>query len=110
MNLTALRVLGLAACLSGAVLFTSGCESPQHRHGAEAGERPQPQAMMCDKCGAMWVSKPHRTAGGKVTVFQPKGRTLCPDCQKAAENYFKTGELPQHCPACGGMPQACEMR
>lgn len=108
MNLTALRVLGLAACLGGVVLFTSGCKSRQHRYGAEGDERPG--AVLCDACGAMWVSKPYRTAGGKVTVFQPKGRTLCPDCQKAAENYFKTGELPQRCPACGGVPQACEMR
>ncbi len=108
MNLTALRALGLAACLSGAVLLTAGCQSRQHRYGAEGDDRPR--AMMCDRCGATWVSKPYRTAGGKVTVFHPKGRTVCPDCEKAAENYFKTGELPQRCPACGGMPQACEMR
>ena len=59
----------------------------------------QEQAIMCAKCQAVWVKRPHEA--GKVTVYHRQEAMVCPDCRTAAETYFATGRLEHTCRVCG---------
>ncbi len=69
------------------------------------------QAVMCDKCKTVWVSRP-MPAGSKVNpgylAYRDVKSMECPECESAVATFFKTGSLQHRCTHCGGALAHCE--
>ena len=96
------RLLILAGSL-GLVTFLPSCQSTAP---ATAGT----EAVMCDKCKAVWVKAPVSlgTPANRGSIMYRDSKTMtCPDCQLAINNYWKTGSMKHTCSACGGTLTHC---
>jgi len=84
------------------------CEA--HTKTYEGAAAVKSDAITCPKCETTWVKQPEQVTAGRstVTVFRNKGKMTCPDCEKAAATYFKTGQLGHNCPSCGTAMQHCK--
>ena len=89
--------------MAGAIALMTGCTTTGHKAGMSMGA--DEPAVMCGKCQAVWVSRPHQI--NKVTVYRKVKTMQCPDCNSAAENFFKTGKFDHTCTACGDSLMAC---
>jgi len=99
---TAKRIM-TASLMAGAIALMTGCATTG-RQACEA-KGADDQAVMCGKCQAVWVSRPHQI--NKVTVYRKVKTMSCPDCDSAATNFFKTGKFDHTCTACGDSLMAC---
>ena|SRR2546421_10797711 len=103
------------ALLAAASLLAVGCKSgnepdhsTMHDHSGMSGmamRSPDP-AVMCEKCGTMWVkSQATNDKGAPVPfAYNWKKAEVCPDCEKAAQGYFANGALVE-CKMCGSTLQ-----
>ena len=86
----------------------TGCASPSQT----APQRgPVLSAITCDKCRSVWIqhaerSSTFRGAAGPY-VLRTENRMVCPDCESAAETFFRTGALKHRCAHCGGTMSHC---
>lgn len=101
---------GLAVFVMGASLLmgVSGCQTGA---GGCCGS-PQ-EAVTCDRCHAVWVRRVDRSiwskgTAGPIALRSEKGGMACPDCEMAAEGFFKGGKLAHHCKRCGGTLAHCK--
>ena len=99
-----MRLLILAGSL-GLVTVLPSCQSTG-TGATTAGT----EAVMCDKCKTVWVSKP-TTLGSPgrtpVTVLRNSKTMTCPDCELAIANFWKTGQMKHTCSHCGGTLAHC---
>lgn len=97
------RLFILAGSLGLATMLSS-CQSTGS--ASTAGT----EAIMCDKCKTVWVSKP-TTIGSpgrmQTTILRDSKTMTCPDCQLAINNYWKTGSMKHVCATCGGTMTHC---
>lgn len=97
------RLLILASSL-GLVAFLPSCQST-----ATTAAGPS-EAVMCAKCKTVWISKPVTLGSpgrGQVTVLRDSKTMTCPECQLAADNYWKTGSMKHTCSHCGDSLTHC---
>jgi hypothetical protein len=87
------------AC-AAATALVSGCMTTN----STASKEVQP-AVMCAKCETTWVRSPQTL--GRATVYSRHKKMTCPDCNSAAENFFKTGKFEHTCKTCGDNLSAC---
>ena len=68
-------------------------------------------AVMCDKCKTVWVMNKPTTLGSpgrmQTTIYRDTKTMTCPDCQLAADNFWKTGSMKHTCTHCGGNLTHC---
>ena len=70
------------------------------------------EAIMCDKCKTVWVSKPTTigSPGRMQTIILRDSKTMtCPDCSLAIANFWKTGSMKHTCSSCGGTRTHCTL-
>jgi hypothetical protein len=69
-------------------------------------------AIMCDKCKTVWVTRPATSPaskGGAPYTSYRKVKTMeCKDCESAVATFFKTGKLQHECKACGSELTHCK--
>ena len=83
-----------------AMALVSGCSTTNSK--VSKAEQP---AVMCAKCETTWMRSPH--AMGKTTVYRRHTKMVCPDCDSAVENFFKTGKFKHTCKTCGDSLMLC---
>lgn len=96
-NMSLLVNLAAAAC---ATLFVAACQTTT----------PGQSAVMCSKCKTVWVSSPGAVNPGRkgYIAYRDAKSMTCPECEVAADTYFKTGHLKHHCGHCGDTLVHCE--
>lgn len=82
------------------VLAAAGCQSAGSRAGSPSAAAAPGNAVMCDKCMRTWVRSPVYDKGRVVSYRNRTQKATCPDCEKAAADYFATGKL-SDCKMCG---------
>lgn len=88
-NTKAILMAGFLTLIS---LPIAGCVGHHDPHTTHAEN-----AVMCDKCKVTFeLIGSHTVRHEYIKVM------LCPDCESAAANFFKTGQLKHHCAHCGG--------
>ena len=98
------RLLLLAGSL-GLITLMPSCQSTTAT--ATTGS----EAVMCDKCKTVWVMNKPTALGApgrmQTTIYRDSKTMSCPDCQLAADNYWKTGSMKHTCSHCGGTLTHC---
>jgi hypothetical protein len=67
-------------------------------------------AITCSKCQDVIVVNPANTGskpGNGYVLMTNKKTMVCPDCESAAQNFIKTGNLKHHCTHCDGTMETC---
>jgi len=96
------------ACLTTLTAFVllSGC-----RNAPAPAQGPVLSAITCDKCRTVWIQRAERSSTFRGNagpyVLRSESRMVCPDCESAAQTFFKTGSLQHHCNHCGGTMSHC---
>ena len=61
------------------------------------------EALDCSACRAIWIRLlPSSGAPGVYRAKHCPKQRLCPECTRIVARYFRGGELPARCHACGG--------
>ena len=89
----------------GLITLLPSCQSTGSANSTAGTE-----AVMCDKCKTVWISKP-ATIGSpgrmQTTILRNSKTMTCPDCQLVMDNYWKTGSMKHTCSHCGGTLTHC---
>ena len=96
------RLLILAGSLGLATLLSSCQSTATTTAGTEA--------VICDKCKTVWVSKPISIGSPgrmQTTILRDSKTMTCPDCSLAVANFWKTGSMKHTCTHCGGTLAHC---
>ena len=64
-------------------------------------------AVTCSKCKIVAVKLPTSGPKGQPIFYHDQNVMVCPDCQSAIVNFFKTGKLKHTCSHCGGEMTVC---
>lgn len=88
--------------------FLTGCAAPSQTAPAKDTVL---SAITCDRCRTVWIQRAERSstfrgAAGPY-VLRTEGHMVCPDCESAAETFFRTGALKHRCSHCGGTMSHC---
>jgi len=61
-------------------------------------------AVECTACDTVWIrlDRPRELAG-IYRIQHDATREVCPDCEKLARQFLRTGQAPAQCSSCGGM-------